>query len=153
MNQKIEQKKIIKIKKQKVIGKQNYINQNTGEIIETTVIEKNIEQDFNFYKVWLLDLLNILEIAGNKKIQVINYLFEIMNLKDNTISITYKEIEKNTGVSYPIVVETFKILLDSNFLVKVRQSFYMINPDLIIRGKTNKRINLLIRYNEIKKEE
>jgi len=146
-------KKSVKIKKQNIIGKETYIKQDTGEIKECIVVEKNIEQDFNFYKIWLMDLLGILDIVGNKKIKVINYLFEIMNPRDNTISITYKEVEKNTGVSYPIVVETFKILLDSNFLKKVRQSFYMINPDIIVKGRTGKRMNLLIQYNNITKEE
>ena len=138
----------IKIKKQKIVGTQNYINQETGEIKEMVVVEKNVEQDFNFHKIWLLDLLGVLDIIGNKKIKVINYLFEILNPRDNSISITYKEVEKHTGVSYPIVVETFKILIETNFLKKIRQSFYMVNPDIIIQGKTNKRMNLLIQYNK-----
>ena len=145
-------KKSVKIKKQRIIGKETYIKQDTGEIKEVVVVEKNVEQDFNFYKVWLLDLLGILDIVGNKKIKVINYLLEIMNPRDNSISITYKEVEKHTGVSYPIVVETFKILLESNFLVKVRQSFYMINPDIIVKGSTGKRINLLIQYKNLENE-
>ena len=151
-----KQKKIVKkskkIKKQKIIGTQEYINKETGEIVETTVIEKNVEQDYNFHKIWLLDLFNILELIGTKKMKVINYLFKIMDTKNNTISITYKEIQEKLGVSKPVIVETFKILLESNFLVKVRPSFYMLNPDLIIKGGTNKRINLLIKYNNIKTE-
>jgi len=145
-------KKSKKIKKQKIIGTQEYINKETGEIIETTVIEKNVEQDYNFHKIWLLDLFNILELVGTKKMKVINYLFKIMDTKNNTISITYKEIQEKLGISKPVIVETFKILLESNFLIKVRPSFYMINPDLIVKGRSNKRINLLIKYNNIKME-
>ena len=147
------QKKRKKIKKQKIIGKQTLINPNTGEVIETIIIEKNLEQGFNFYKVWLLDLLNIMELIGTKKMKVINYLFKIMNKYDNTISITYKEIMEELKVSKPVVVETFKILLESNFLVKIRPSFYRINPDLIIKGNTNKRLNLLIQYQKEKEKE
>jgi hypothetical protein len=146
------QKKSKKIKKQKIIGTQKLLNPETGEIIETTIVEKNVEQDFNFFKVWLLDLLNIMELVGTKKMKVINYLFKIMNKKDNTISITYKEIQEKVGVSKPVVVETFKILLESNFLVKIRPSFYRINPDLLVQGNTGKRLGLTIIYKEEKEK-
>jgi len=146
------QKKSKKIKKQKIIGEQEYINPTTGEVIKCVVVEKNIEQDFNFYKIWLLDLLNILELVGTKKMKIINYLLEIMNKKDNTISITYKEIQEELKVSKPVVVETFKILLESNFLVKIRPSFYRINPELIVQGNTNKRLNLLVQYKKEKEK-
>jgi len=146
------QRKSKKIKRQKIIGTQELINSETGEIIKTMIVEKNVEQDFNFLKVWLLDLLNILELIGTKKMKVINYLFKIMNKKDNTISITYKEIMEELKVSKPTVVETFKILLESNFLVKIRPSFYRINPELLVKGNTGKRIALTIIYKQEKEK-
>ena len=39
-------------KKVKIVGRENYINQNTGEIKEMKII--NIEErDANFHKIWL----------------------------------------------------------------------------------------------------
>jgi len=143
-------KKTTKLKKQKIIGKQNYINPTTGEVIETLVIEKNVERDFNFFKVWLLDLLNILEVVGTKKMKVVNYIFENINTQENLFIGTHAEISKKLNISRPVVSKTFKLLVDSGLLIKRNNGIYMINPDIVIKGNTGKRMNLLVKYNEIK---
>jgi len=143
-------KKSVKIKKQHIVGKQNYINSNTGEVIETLVVEKNVERDFNFFKVWLLDLLNILEVVGTKKMKVVNYIFENINTQENIFIGTHQEISKKLNISRPVVSQTFKLLIDSGLLIKRNNGVYMINPDIIVKGSTGKRIHLLVKYNEIK---
>jgi len=143
-------KKTTKLKKQKIIGKQNYINPNTGEVIETLVVEKNVERDFNFFKVWLLDLLNILEVIGTKKMKVVNYIFENINTQENIFIGTHTEISKKLNISRTVVSQTFKLLIDSGLLLKRNNGIYMINPDIVIKGNTGKRMNLLVKYNEIK---
>ena len=145
-------KKTTKIKKQKIIGKQKYINAETGEIIETTVVEKNVEQDFGWFKVWLLDLMNVLELVGTKKMKVVNYIFENLNTQENLFIATHEEIAKKLNVSRPVVSQTFKILIETNLLVKKMNGVYMLNPDIIAKGRTAKRASLLIKYNEIKTE-
>jgi hypothetical protein len=139
-------KKSIKIKKQYIVGHKKLLDQETGELVDAEVIIKNIEQDHNFFKVWLMDMLGILNIVGNKKIQVIDYLLRNLRREDNTISLTYREVAKKTGVSLGIVVETFKILQETNFLKKVKNGLYMVNPDILVKGRTGKRVNLLIQY-------
>jgi len=143
-------KKTIRLKKQKIIGKEKFINVETGEIKECIVVEKNIEQDFNFFKVWLLDLVNILEIVGNKKIKVINYIFNNLNTQKNLFVGTQDQISKEIGVSRVVVNQTFKILIESGLLIKKNNAVYMINPNIIVKGNTNKRLSLLIEYNEIR---
>ena len=145
-------RKSVKVKKQKIIGKQNYINQETGEIIETVVIEKNIEQDFNFHKVWIIDIMNIIGEMGNKKIKIIEYILENMN-KDNIVYFTYSKLEKDVGVSRPIVVDTIKNLIEKNFMKRIQTGVYQVNPDLVVKGSTGKRINLLIQYKNIDNKE
>jgi len=141
-------KKTIKTKKQKVVGKQNYINQNTGEIVETVVIEKNVESDFNFHKIWLIDMMSILGEMGNKKIKIIEYIINQTN-KDNIVYFTYKQIEKDIGVSHPLVVDSVKNLIEKNFMKRIQTGVYQVNPDLIVKGNSSKRMNLLIKYNKI----
>jgi len=154
MNKKIEEtKKIIKTKKQKIIGTQNYINQDTGEIVETLVIEKNIEQDFNFHKVWINDLMNIFELIGTKRIKIINYLLKEVNDKNNIVFFTQRKLSKELDISLVTINETIKILVENNFMKQIQRGVYQINPDIIIKGNSTKRKNLLIKYNEIKKEE
>ena len=140
------------IKKQKIVGTQTYINRDTGEIVETTVVEKNIEADYGFFKVWLLDLMNILELIGTKKMKVVNYIFENLKGAENLFIATHEEIAKKLKISRPVVSQTFKILLDANLLVKKQNGVYMINPDIIARVNNPKRMSLLIKYNEIKAE-
>ncbi len=141
------QKKSVKVKKQYIVGTKKYLDTDTGEIVSAEVIVKNIEQDNNFFKVWLMDMLGILSIVGNKKIKVIEFILSNIRREDNTISMTHREVAKKTGVSLKSVTDTFKILQETNFLKRVRNGLYMINPDILVRGKTKKRINLLIQYN------
>ena len=141
-----------KIKRQKIIGKQNYINQETGEIIETVVIEKNVEQDFNFHKVWIIDIMNIIGEMGNKKIKIIEYILDHMN-KDNIVYFTYSKLEKEVGVSRPVIVNTIKGLIEKNFMKRIQTGVYQINPNLVVKGSTGKRINLLIQYKNIDNKE
>lgn len=142
-----------KIKKQKIVGEEKFMNMETGEIIETVIVQKDIEQDYNFYKVWLLDLFNILELVGTKKMKVVNYILDNMNTQNNTFIGTHEKIAKELNISRPVVSQTFKALQEANLLRKIQSGVYMINPDIIVKGKTGKRINLLIKYNQIKKEE
>ena len=145
-------RKTTKIKRQQIIGKQNYINQETGEIVETVVVQKNVEQDFNFHKVWIIDLMNIIGEMGNKKIKIIEYILDNMN-KDNIIYFTYTKLGKELKVSKPIIVDTIKNLLSKNFMKRIQVGVYQINPDLVIKGSTGKRMNLLIQYNKNDNEE
>lgn len=119
----------------------------TGEFEDVTVIDKNVEQDINFHKVWLMDVLNVLDSLGTAKIRLITYLLKQMRNADNTLSVgTYREISKDTGISYPTVQKTMNELIEGDVIKKVRTGTYQFNPDLIMQGNTMKRRNLLIRY-------
>ena len=142
-----------KIKKQKIIGKETYINQETGDIKEMVVVDKYVEQDFNFHKIWLSDLLSIIEIIGTKKLKIIKHILNKMNTKDNTVYFTQRGLSKELGLSLQTVNNTIKILVESNFMRKIQTGVYQINPDIIIKGSTGKRVNLLIQYKKIDNKE
>lgn len=142
-----------KITTQKVVGQQTLVDPLTGEVIDTIIVQKNVEQDYNFFKVWLLDLMNVLEIVGTKKIKVINYILDNMNTQDNVFVGTHQKIAKELNISRPIVSQTFKVLREKNIIKKINSGAYMLNPDILVKGKTGKRINLLIKYNKLEKEE
>lgn len=142
-----ENGKTIKTKSQTIVGKQSYVNEITGEISEFVVIDKNISKDFNFHKIWLQDVLNVLDSFGNKKILVITHLLKIMRNEDNTFSGSYRELAEQCEVSLPTVSLVMRELLDSDVIKKIASSTYQFNPSLIIKGTSDKRKNLLIRYN------
>lgn len=140
-------KKVIKTKVQTSVGNIQLYNPNTNQLEDFAVIDKNIEQDYNFHKIWLQDVLNVLDSFGNKKILVLSYLLKIMRNEDNTFSGTYREIAGSIDVSVKTVNVVFSELIESNIIKKISTATYRFNPDIIVKGKSSKRKNLLIRYN------
>ena len=143
----MENRPQIKVKNQMVVGKRNLINQSTGEVTEVTVVEKHISSDYNFHKIWLQDILHVLDSFGNKKIRILTFLLGEMRNEDNSISVTYEYVTQSTGISYPTVAKTMKELLESGVIKRVRTGLFQFNPDLIIKGSPGKRQALLIEYN------
>ena len=109
-------KKVIKTKVQTSVGNIQLYNPNTNQLEDFAVIDKNIEQDYNFHKIWLQDVLNVLDSFGNKKILVLSYLLKIMRNEDNTFSGTYREIAGSIDVSVKTVNVVFSELIESNFV-------------------------------------
>ena len=146
-------KNIVKSKKQTIIGNQKYINQDSGEIIDTIVIDKEVNSDFNFHKVFMTDLLEIMNNFGNKKIQIFSFLLSEMRNEDNSISVSNRYITKETGISHVTVTNTMKELKEMNIISydKGKKVYYM-NPDILVRGSSDKRHNMLIRYRQINKD-
>lgn len=126
------------------IGKAEYINQKTGEIEQFNVIEEH-DQDFNFQKIWLGHLLESLDVLGNAKIKVLNYLLANKN-SDNQIIGTQRAIAKGVGVSLPVVNETLKKLKEVNAVKQVQTGVLMLNPEIVFQGKHSKRMNILLKY-------
>ena len=147
-----ESGKLVKTKNQTVVGEQEFIDPETGEVKTFTVIDKNIPSDFNFHKIWLQDVLNILDSFGNKKILIITHLLKKMRNEDNSFSGTYRDFAKETGVSLPTVSLVMNELLDSNIIKKQTTATYQFNPSLIVKGSASKRNNLLIKYNFMEDE-
>lgn len=137
-------------KKIKVIGTQTYINQQTGEICEMNVM--NIEErDANFHKIWLGHIIQALDMIGNQKIKVLNFLMENLN-RENQLVMTQRKIAQKSGISYSTVAETMKALQEADFLVKINSGAYQINPDVLFKGGKNNRLRVLLDYNNAAQE-
>lgn len=137
-------------RKTKIIGKKEFTDNETGEIVSLGVIQVE-ERDFNFEKIWLGHIVQSLDIIGNKKMKVITHIMQNRN-RDNIFIGTYRELEKKLNISFPTIAETFKILQDSDFLVMVQQGVYRLNPNIIFKGTINNRMDILIRYQKEKAE-
>ena len=134
-------------KKVKYVGTEQYINARTGEIedFRVTTIE---ERDFDFHKVWMRSFITSIELVGNQKIRLAFWLIENLN-KENQITMTYRQISQNSGISLDTVRKTMTILLESNFLKRVNNGCYMINPDVLFKGSRSSRLNVLNQYSDI----
>ena len=137
----------------KIYGEKELIDPATGEVIKTTYIVKKYQGDFNFHKVWLADLLNVLEVVGNKKLKVIRWILSNINNKTNQIIGTHQKISEKIGISRVVVSQTFKLLQDADFLVKEQNGVYKINPLILVQGDNKKRQSILVEYKELKDNE
>lgn len=137
-------------KKVKVIGVETYINQATGEIKECQVMSIE-ERDANFHKLWLGHIIQALDIIGNQKIKVLNFVMENLD-KENKLIMTQRKLAEKSGVGINTVIDTMKALQEADFLVKINSGAYQINPNVVFKGGKSARMNVLIQYNDVKQE-
>lgn len=138
-------------KKEDVVRYEEWTNVNTGETKPFAVINKEINGDTNWWKLWVTDLLATLGLIGNVKIKVLMYIMDNINPYDNTFGGTIREIAEGSKTSNTTVQRVLKILIDeANFLVKVRTGTYQINPNVLAKGSHKKRVGLMVQYDKSK---
>lgn len=134
-------------KKTKVIGTRTYIDRESGEIVDMSVVSTE-STDFNFDKIWLSHILQALDCLGSKKVKVVTWLLENKDSKNHVIG-TQRAIAEKVGVSLPIVAKTIKTLTEADVLKMVQSGIYMLNPDVVFKGSKDQRMNILIRYQKL----
>lgn len=137
-------------KKVKIIGHQEYINRDTGEITNMQVV--NIEErDANFHKLWLGHILQSIDLIGNQKTKLAFWILDNLN-SENQLIMTQRKIAEKSGISYQTVSLTIKALIESNFLIKINSGAYRVNPDVLFKGGKDNRLNVLLQYHDEKEE-
>ena len=126
--------------------KSTWINKDTGEEIEADEIVNKTGRK-GFMITYLSTIIHLLDVVGNKKMQVIKYILENMDISSNTLIITTTELSKKSKVSRQIVSDTLKILESSN-IIKRKTGAIMIHPELLHRGNKDKERILLTRFQE-----
>ena len=137
-------------RKMKIVGKQTYINQETGEMNEVQVIDIE-ERDANFHKIWLSHILNSIDLIGNQKTKLAFWILDNID-SENQLIMTQRKIAKNSGISLYTVSETLKVLMDSNFLQKINSGAYRVNPNVLWKGGKSAKMNVLFKYHQNEKE-
>lgn len=138
-------------KKVKVIGKETYIKQDTGEIKEMQVIDIE-ERDANFHKLWLTHILTSIDLIGNQKTRLAFWILDNLD-SENQLIMTQRKIAEKSGISYQTVSKTISALIDSNFLTKINSGAYQVNPDVLFKGGKGDRMNVLLKYRNSKNDE
>lgn len=116
----------------------------TGEIKEVDEFETKVNRS-GFMITYMSAIINLIDKLGTKKMQVMKYIFENMSKTENTLIITTDELAKKSKVSKPVVIETLKILEDSN-LIKRRTGAIILHPRLIHKGDEFKERYLLTKF-------
>ena len=96
--------------------------------------------------------ISTLDLVGNQKTKLAFWLIENLN-KENQLTMTYRQISEKTNISLETVRKTMAILLEVNFLKRINQGVYQVNPDILFKGNKNTRLNLLTQYNNLDNQE
>lgn len=137
-------------RKTKLVGIQNYIHTETGEVVSMRVVEIE-ERDANFKKLWIGHLLDAIDELGSKKLQLLMWLFDQADAYNNIIG-TIREIAEKTSLSFGTVQTTLAALEEKDVLRR-RTGVITLNPNVIFKGGTGARMDVLISYRNIKAEE
>ena len=133
---------------QTLIGKKqkNYIDADTGELVTVDQISKRVYGTKNFWKCYLMDFLTVLGIIDSKQLDIFIYIAENTNQSNNTFIGTYTKIAKDVEVSRPTIAKIMKKLQENNFIKKVQNGVWLVNPNILMKGNDTKRQILLSYY-------
>lgn len=129
-----------------------YIDEDGNEGQQTEIYKK-IYGGKHFWRVWLTDLLQALDLVNdNKQMDVLFYILENTSPHDNVYLGTIRQTAKESGISPSTVAKIMKKLQDTNFMVKKSSGVYKIKPSLLMKGDNTKRARMVIEYEKLKAE-
>ncbi|TLS72499.1 hypothetical protein FE246_03675 [Aliarcobacter thereius] len=116
----------------KIIGKESLIRVDTGEVVEMDVILQKQSDTLNkrgWRRTNIKELMEILALVGNRKIQVLNLLIQKMN-GANKVEITQREVAKILNIDLSTVSAAFTELSGQDIIKKIKNN-YIINTTII----------------------
>ncbi|RTJ71710.1 replication/maintenance protein RepL [Campylobacter jejuni] len=131
------------------IGRRTFVDRDTGEVIELEYVEKKVSHTLKkgWRRVYLEQFMEVLTslYSSAKKIDVVEYILENLN-SENQLTLTQTQVIKATKVSRPIVVETYKHLIEMDFMKK-KGTVYVVNPKYVCAfGSDKKNRTIAINY-------
>lgn len=126
--------------------KRSFTDNETGELILVDQITKRSYGTKQFWKCYLMDFLTVLGIMDNKQVDIFIYIVENTNQATNFFIGTYSKIAKDVGVSRPTIAKIMKKLQENNFIKKVQNGVWLVNPNILMKGNDKKRQILLSYY-------
>lgn len=133
---------------QTLIGtkQKHLVDVETGEDIYVDQINKRIYGSKNFWKCYLMDFLTVLGIIDSKQLDIFIYIVENTNQSNNIFLGTYKKIASDVGCSSATIAKTMKKLQEQNFIKKLQNGAWLVNPNILMKGNDTKRQILLSYY-------
>lgn len=120
----------------------------TGELIEVDQITKRALGQKQFWKIYLMDFLQILGVLDSKQIDILIYILEHTEAANNTFIGTYTKIQDEVGVSRPTVATVMKKLQENGFIKRVQNGVWQVSPNIMMKGSEHKKSLLLNYYAE-----
>lgn len=120
----------------------------TGELIEVDQITKRALGQKQFWKIYLMDFLQILGVLDSKQIDILIYILEHTEAANNTFIGTYTKIQDEVGVSRPTVATVMKKLQENGFIKRIQNGVWQVSPNIMMKGSEHKKSLLLNYYAE-----
>lgn len=122
----------------------------TGEYFEVDQITKRAYGEKQFWKVYLMDFLQILGIIESKQLDVLIYIIKNTEQSNNTFIGSQRDIAEKTKISLYTVSKIMIKLQNAKFIKKVKNNVYQISPQIMMKGSEYKKTLLLNYYNDEK---
>jgi DNA-binding transcriptional ArsR family regulator len=141
----------------KLTGQSKWLNQETGEVREILNAEIDTSKKGradSFVIAILPYIIRLTDIAGNKKMKVVNYVLENMALSgkySNILIMTQRELAKKAGVSIQTVSVTLELLEEAE-IIKKGIGRIMLHPKVIMKGSAKKERALMVKFSDFGKE-
>lgn len=113
-------------------------NADTGEVLSGET--EYVVYDANWVKVWIEPLFEVLTKLSKSQLKVASFVICAAGQKNNRIDWSTLRISKNTDVSVEIVKATLLLLIKSDIIRKIDRSTYMLNPQIVYYGNSNKKL-------------
>lgn len=117
----------------------------TGEVMEVDQITKRALGQKQFWKVYLIDFLQILGVLDSKQIDVLIYILEHTEAASNTYIGTYRKTAEGAKVSLDTATKVIKKLQDNGFIKRIQNGVYQVSPLIMMKGSEHKK-QLLLNY-------
>lgn len=125
-------------------GTRRLVDTETGEVIDAQTVTK-VVGDAGFHKLWLGEILELVDEVGNAKMKVLMWLLSQADHQNNVWA-TWTEIAGATGVSRRTVASLMSALRDANVITETRRSVWRLNPAVIFKGDASKRMAVLLKF-------
>lgn len=137
-----------------IIGPDVWINQRTGEIIETQTLKKELsgDVDVGFHKLWIGHILETIDEVGNAKVRVLLWLMKNMDAS-NMVKATVRQIAERSGVGEATVKRLMAALRKADVVRLEYGGRWIMNPAVVFKGGHSRRMNVLIRYQAMQQQE
>lgn len=122
------------------------VDPETGQVLEMIQTTKLRYGSKPFWKCYLKEFLTVMDTLSGRQFDVFIYIIRKTKQSDNRFIGTYDKIMKDTGCSRKVIAKTLKSLQDCNFIRKVQNGIWMINPNILMKGDGQKQLGLWREY-------
>ncbi len=117
-------------------GKSAMIDMESGEYLGNCRFEQ--EDDKNFHKVWIAPFAEMLSSFSKKQMKVMFHILQSKGLHTNVFNGNVDRLAEICIVSKYTVEEVLMFLVRKDFIRKIDNVRYMINPKVLYYGRDNK---------------